>query len=812
MNNLKDAVRQLKRRRGLSVVIIAILAIGIGVMTGIFSLFYQIVVQPLPVPEPERLVNVSSSPDSAFSYAMFRDLEARQEVFTGIAAYDEIAANFTSEGRARSGVALAVSGEYFEVLGLGPALGRLIGPQDEPALDESRVAVLSYEYWQSEFGGDPGLLGRTLVVNGQSVTIIGVSPMGFTGTTTVGSGPQVFVPLTLRFLLRGMLPDEAQDRSRSDLTAFARLRRDVEVNQASAAINTLHASTIDVVESSLDEQSAVTPRTIALTPGAQGQRTDTTATFAPPLTLLLGITLVVLLVVCSNVANLMVARGAARANEMAIRAAIGAGRRHLVSQLMAEGVLLALIGGILSLPIAVVTLDVIASIIPEGTIDELGTKLSTVAIAFAGAVTLSTVLLFGQAPVFQALRSGARLTISSPASHSQATCGTMRLRSALTTLQIAFSVVLLVLAALFAQSLANVARVNLGVDVESLATFNLAPSRSGYDAGRVSAAYEGIEEALAAQPGVASVASAAIPLITGSQVAMGVEGFDVPPGTDTGVPVNWVGPGFFGTLGVPLLAGRDFSDSDARGSPNVAIVNESFVRRFNLGNDVIGRRFRAMGGDIEIVGVAADAAYSGSGVKEDVPPQYYQPLRQAPFSLPSRHFYVRSNIGADALVRTIPGIVAGVDTNLPVDGLRTMAVQFQNDVYVDRLVTVLSGTFAVLATLLAAIGLYGMLSYSVTQRTREFGLRATLGAVPARLRAMVLKQVGAMALTGAAVGLAVTLGLGRVLEGLLFGISGYDPLAYVAAVGVVCVVAFAASYIPARRASNVAPMEALRCE
>jgi predicted permease len=398
------------------------------------------------------------------------------------------------------------------------------------------------------------------------------------------------------------------------------------------------------------------------------------------------------------------------------------------------------------------------------------------------------------------------------AAHSLGAHANARFRSALATTQVAFSMLLLVLAGLFARSLANVASVDLGFDTDSILTFSAAPRMNGATPEAARVTFERIEERLAAQPGVTSVVSARIALLTGrgSSTQPVFEGTEAVEGDPRRSMSNEVSPGFFSTLSIPLLAGREFTAADEIDSPLVAIVNESFVRQYDLGADALGQRFslgRFQG--FEIVGIAADSQYRW--VKDDVPAQVFLPHRQDP-NLDGLTFYVRGAGATAALQRTIPSVVADVDPNLAVGNLTTFRAQIEENVFLDRLTATLATGFAALATLLAALGLYGVLAYGVAQRTRELGLRSALGATPQQLRGLVVRQVGIMASVGAGLGLAAALALGRSAEALLFGLSGRDPVVLITAVAVLAIVVLAASYLPARRATGVDPLAALRCE
>lgn len=833
VTNLKCALRQLSKRPGLAVLVVVTLALGIGVNTAMFSLFHQMLLEPLPVPDPERLVILSSPGpksgsvscsdmgdcDQVFSYPMLRDLEREQTVFTGIAAHRGFGASIAAESaRAVTGEGTSVNGSYFSVLQLTPALGRLIGPQDEPKVGEGHVVVLSYDYWQNDFGGDPQVLGRTLTVNGEPLTVIGVAPEGFTGAS-LGQRPQVFVPLTLRWRMEPYFPEGGEDRRQHWAYLFARLKPGMTIEQAESAVNGPYRAIINDIEVPLNtgfsEQTLrqFRERSLVLEPGARGQSQAPDNTRLP-LTLLLGVTALVLIIACVNIANLLLARGAMRAGEMALRSALGASRRQMVAQLVTEAGLLGLLGCAAGLPAGQATLRVVGTIMPPEAAASLETGLSGAAILFAIGLSLVTVLIFGLFPALVATRTPPGAVLKEQGGQQSGGRGMARFRRSLATVQIAFSMVLLVLAGLFTQSLANVAQVDLGIDADPVATFSVAPVLSGYTPERSTALFRRIEEDLAALPGVTSVASALVGVLAGDNWGgnVSVQGFETTPDTDAHALYNEVSPGFFRTLQIPLLSGRDFSEQDAAGRPKVAIVNEAFAEKFGLGRDAVGKRMAIGSGgelDIEIIGLVEDAKYSD--VKDEVPAQYFL-ARYQDEQLGVMNFYVRGRLGPREMLAAISNVVRELDPNVPVNGLAALPDVIRDNTFLDRMISMLSAGFALLATLLAATGLYGVLSYSVAQRTRELGVRQALGATPLRLRAMVLRQVGWMGLIGGAAGLLCAVVLGRAAEAVLFGMSGYEPSVLVAAVAVLGLVVLAAGYLPARRASNVDPLEALRYE
>jgi predicted permease len=837
MLNPKLAVRTLFRTPIVTAVAVISLALGIGANAAIFSLFDQMLLRPLPVQEPSRLVNLGApgpkpgsnscntagSCEEVFSYPMFRDLEKAQEVFTGIAAHRIFGANLSFKGETLDGSGMLVSGSYFPILGVQPALGRLIDAGDDRVPGEAPVVVLSHDYWRTRFGERSDIVGEGLIVNGEPMTIVGVGPKGFSGTTA-GATPQVFVPITMRermerFMATG--PSSVFENRRSYwVYVFGRIAPEVTLAQARTALNIQYSGIINEVEVPLQKGMSETTleqfraKVVTLEEGPRGQ-SSLHKEAREPLTLLLCVTGLVLLIACANIANLLMARAATRSTEMAVRLSIGANRWQLGAQLLLESCILALLGGLAGLLFARWTLDVIFSLMPGEAAATVQAALSVPVLLFTAALTLGTGLLFGLFPALHSTRPNLAVTLRNQAGQPSGARVASLFRTVLATSQIALSMALLVVAGLFVKSLSNVSRVDLGLDVENLVTFGVAPLLNGYPPERSRALFERLQADLSALPGVTGATGSMVPLLANSNwnYSLSVEGFEAGPDTDTTASLNQIDPDYFRTLGVRLIAGREFDEGDTVDRPKVAIVNEAFLRKFNLGRDVVGRRM-GVGGpqtklDIEIVGLVPDMKYSG--VRQAIPPQYFLPYRQDQ-QLGSLTFYVRSATGVEGLIGQIRRVVAAADPDLPVQNLRTMTAQVRENVFADRIVSILSAGFAVLATLLAAIGLYGVLAYTVTQRTREIGLRMALGAAPGNVRSMMLRQVAWMTAIGGGIGLAAAFGLGRLAESLLYEMKGYDPFVFSVAAVALVFVAFAAGLFPALRASRIDPMVALRYE
>jgi len=814
-----------------AIVVVLTLALGIGVNVAMFSIFAHVLLEPLPVPEPYRLVNLSSQNlgignancnnggdcNSVFSYPMFRDLERSDGPFTGIAAHRYFEANIAYGEQSYAGYAMLVSGSYFGVLGLTPALGRLLGPADDAVEDEAATVVLSHEYWRNALGADPGVIGKTLVINGKPLTIVGVVPEQFHGTT-IGGHAHVYVPITFRWRATPA-GDPSDRRARRWIYLFARLKPGVSIDQAAAAINPVYRAILSDIEAPLltglseQELAAFRAKTIKLETGARGQ-SAVRGMARTPLTVLIVATSLVLLIACVNVANLMLMRGSGRAGEVAVRSSLGASPLRIAALLTVEVTLLAALAAVASVPLTLAALRGIEAFVPAWAVGIFRVRLDSNVLAITAALSLASAALFGVWPAFRLARTLPGRVLRTEGTRTTSSKAAKRFRAVLTTGQIGLSMALLVLAGWFAQSLVNATRVDLGIRTDSLVTLEVAPERNGYAPPRAAEVFDRLARELAALPGVTSVASGTVGLLQSttwdSNVA--VEGVESPPGTDANVSTNYVSPGFFSTLEMPLLSGRGFTEADSGERPKVAIVNERFLAKFGLDRNAVGKRMSfGQGGplDVEIVGVARDAKYSE--VKSPTPPQVFAPRAQLP-ATSSLSFYVRSGLDPLALRKAVERVLAGIDASLPLADFRTMQDVVHENLFVDRFMSLLAVVLAALATLLASLGLYGVLSYGVAERTREIGLRLALGAPPGRLRAMVLKQVMGMAAIGGAIGLAAALLLGRAARSLLFELSPSDPAVLSLAAVALAIVVTAAGYLPARRASRIDPVVALRSE
>ena len=833
-SDLRVALRGLRRAPGLVVTAVLSLALGIGANAAIFSLFDQLLVRPLPVPHPEQLVKlVAPGPRSGgsacgeigecketFSYPMFRDLE-RGRTGVIVAGHTLVSASVTYGDRTVPGRGALVSGNYFRALGLQPALGRLLQPSDDETLGGHSVAVLDYSYWQSQLGGDPMVLNRTVVVDGQPVTVVGVAPRGFDGTT-LGARPLVYLPLSMTpqiaHTMDGMVNFDTNRRFYW-LFAFGRIAPGSDIERAQTAINTVYRPIITDVEAPIQEgltdkeMVAFRDAKLELEPAARGQ-SQLEGNVRTPLVLLFAVAGVVLLIACANIASLLLVRGASRGMEVAVRLSLGAGRRRVIMQLLTESMVLAVLGGVSGLLVAHGTLRLAQSILPQAAASAVHFGIQWPVVLFAIGLTIATGLVFGLFPAFHSTRESLVTTIRANAGQIAGARSTLRSHAALVIGQIALSTVLLVAAGLFLKSLRNVARENVGLAVEHLATFTVSPELNGYSPERSKQLFRRLDAELAAIPSVTGVSTARVALLTGGGWSSGaqVEGVKYEPGMDNGTMINLVGPAYFQTLGIPLLAGREFTTSDREGTSRVAIVNAAFVKKFGLGGNAIDRRVAIWGEkepNIQIVGVVGDSKYQSvkGRLRAVVYTAYLQESKPG-----SVTYYLRTSGDPAFVLRQISATVTRVDPDVPIQELKTLPQQLRENVAVDRMIGALSAAFASLATLLAAVGLYGVLGYTVAQRTREIGVRMALGADQWRVRGLVLRQVAWMTLAGGALGIAAALAFGRAARSLLFGLDEHDPVTVVMAAAVLAAVALAAAYLPARRASSIDPMSALRAD
>jgi predicted permease len=700
-----------------------------------------------------------------------------------------------------------------------PAVGRLLMPEDDRAGTASAV-VLSYPYWIAKFGGrNPAVVNETIVVNAQIMTVVGVTPRGYAGTT-LEDDPKIYVPLRMAAL---MIPgwNGFDDRRDHWLYLFARLKPGFSREAAERGMSGPFAGILKDIEFPAQRSGLGTrareefaQRKLLLEPGKQGQRPERRE-LRSVFILLFCITGVVLLIACANVAGLLLARVAYRATDVTVRLSLGASRPQIIRQMLLESSLLAGFGAIGGLIVAAWILGSFSSAFPVNAGGYFQFRFDSTLFLFTVALSGGIALLIGMYPALYGTRQGLTSSLKG-ATTSSATRSATRFRTSLATAQIALSIGLLVVAGLFTQSLLNVARVDLGIRTENLTTFRLSPELNGYTPERARVLADRIEQELVGLPGVRSVSESTIPVLggVGGGSNVTVDAFGTRVASERGVYRANIGAEYFRTVGIPLVAGREFSPSDNLGAPHVAIVNEAFARTYTRGQNPIGLRMAEGAGnkiqlDIEIVGLVRDARYSQ--IKDAPPAQYFLPYRQSE-RFGSLNFYVRSTQPAEQVVLMIPATVGRIDGTLPIENLGTMEDQVRSTQGLDRLLTTLSAAFAILATTLAAIGLYGVLSFTVVQRRREIGLRIALGADATSIYRLVLARVGWMTLLGSALGLITALALGQLARAQLFGVERLPPSLFVAAVISASIVALSAGAIPAWRAARVDPMVVLRTE
>lgn len=834
MELLRDSMRPLLRRKGMTTIVILTLALGVGVNAGIFSIFHQILLQELQVPDPGEIV-VLDSPGprdgsvttdgtgrdrQIFSHPLYQDLRSAGDTLDGMAAFRSIGINLGARGETSSGRGLLVSGNYFDVLELRPAAGRFFSRGEMETEGAPRVTVLSHGLWQDRFGSDPSMIGESIMVNGQSLEIIGVAPPKFGGLNRFWPA-DAFMPLALvdDLTLRGEW--SLDDRRSHWLYLFGRLSDGVSIERASAGLAPIFGNLIREIEAPIQEGRSETwmqrfmARELRLLPAAQGQ-SNTLESVRTPLILLLCVAALVLLVACVNITNLLLALGASERGETAVRQALGARRRHILGQRVAALMLLALAGTLVSVPIAIATLRLVIHQLPASDAAILSAALDWRIMSVGLAASIVALVIAGTAPILQALKNRPIEAMRDQAARSGLSRAATRFRSLLVAGQIALALALLVVSGLFIQSLANINSVDLGLEPEPVLSFSISPVRNGYSTEQARDLFRTIEQRLSGLPGVAAASVSMVPILTNSNWGsnLSIQGVDDSPDTDTNSNYNAVGPDFFETLSIPLLRGRTFDESDRNGRSRVAIVNQAFLQKFGLDEGGPGVRMATGQGsdvelDIEIVGVVGNAAYSS--VKGAIPPQFFLSMYQTE-NVGSASYYVRARQEPETLVPEIRALITQLDPNLPVDDLFTLDTVAGATVVVDRVIATLSIVFAVLATTLAAVGLFGVLSFALAQRTGEIGLRAALGAAPAGLRWMMLTQTFRLAMIGGAIGLVLAWLLGNMARGLLYELSPLEPLVMLGSVTVLFCVVLLAGWLPARRAASIQPVQALRYE
>jgi predicted permease len=855
LTDIRFALRMFARAPVITAVAVVSFALGIGANTAIFTLVDQVLLRALPIKNPEQLVFLTSRGahygsnwgSNALSYPIYRDFRDQNQVFSGMFCRFATPLSMSHGARTERVAAELVSGTYYEVLGVRAAAGRLITPADDRLPGAGAVAVLSYDYWQNQFGGNPNIIGQTIRLNSYPMTVIGVSQAGFHGVD-IGYNPQIMAPVTMK---KQMTPgwDALEDRRTRWVQVFARLKPGVTIEQAKASLQPIFKSILhmEVQDHRFGAATKFTKdrfleSTIDVLEGGRG-RPQFRERFQTPLLVLMSIVALVLMIACSNVANLLLARATARQKEIALRFSLGATRGRIVGQLLTESVLLSVMGGLAGLLLAFFLDRYLLSLLPQGTSPLALQAVPDLRVfTFTLVISIGTGILFGLAPAFQGTRTELAHTLKDEAG-SVTGVGSIRLRKGLVVAQVSLSLLLLIGAGLFVGSLHNLRLVDPGLRASRLISFSLNPTLNGYSKPEVRAFYKRLQEDLQALPGVQAVSLSRVRLLDGNQSdsSVRVQGHEPKDGENIQAWVNTVGTGYFATMGIPLIAGREFQSSDERsmileefdwtkpdararfeqaeakvtGAPKYAVVNERFARHY-FGNPslAVGRRFGfgynpGTKLDIEIVGVSRDTMYRN--LRDEIPRQVFTPLLQDQWG-GGMTVYVRSALEPEQMFSTIMSAVKQLDNRVPIFEMLTVDEQIDRSLLTERMIAMLSSVFGMIATVLAMIGLYGVMAYTVTRRTREIGIRMALGALDGQVIWLVMKEVLLYIALGVIIGLPAALLLTGFARAQLYGLAPNDPSILAGATAVLILVAALAGYIPVLRASRISPTRALRYE
>jgi predicted permease len=823
--DLRYALRIMRGNQAFTCVALLSLSFGIGANTAIFELVNAVRLRSVPVPDPEQLVRIQirggnrgmgvSGDEWQLTYPLYLQVRDHQQAFSGVLAWSSGGQNFlTGEGaQAHRVPGMLVSGNFFQALRLSPAAGRLLAPEDDTPGCADAAAVLGYGFWQTELGGQGSAVGQRLTIEGHPFTIIGVAPAGFSGLE-VGRNFDIALPICAH---AAVLPTWASSPLRTDvywLSVFGRLKPGWSVAQASQHLLAISPPLLDAtlpVGYTAESVERYRRQSLEAVPGGKGI-SFLRSQYDTALWLLLGVTGLVLLIACSNLANLMLARATALEREYAVRVALGAPRLRLMRQALAESLWLAAAGCALGLAESRLLSDLVARFLStEANPLHLDLSIDARVLWFSSAVTIAACLLFGLMPALRASRAEPMAAMKSGGRGLTADRGRFSLQRVLVVLQIAVSLILLVGALLFIRSFRNLMLLDPGFRERGilLAEFDMSHVHGG-PTERKRLEREVLGE-IRSLPQVEAAATTTTVLIGGGMWSLGLEAGN----TGGWARFTWVSPGHFGLLETPILAGRDFTSGDTEDSPKVAIVNQTLAHQYFGNGDPIGRTFRSRPepnypeAQYQIVGVTRDTRYFD--LRQPIDPMVYAPASQNPVAVLESQMYIRSAAAPSAAIANIRRWLAVSHPGVTAE-FRVFQTQIEEGLAREHLMAALSGFFGILAGLLATIGLYGVISYIMERRRNEIGIRLALGARPSSVVGLVMREAAALLLTGLAIGAVCSLGLARASSALLFGLSPHDPLTLALASGLLTIAVAVGSYLPARRAARLDPMAALRCE